>query len=159
MRIFSVDPGLSGAWAAVHAGRVTGCGDMPVAGEGPNKRVSGVVLADLIVACHAQLLVVELSWPRPTDGSTQAFRFGSAFGIVLGVAAALGVPVETVAPQTWKKHFRLIGTEKEASRGKALDLCPHLAGELRRKLDHNRAEAILIGIYAAATWDQVRAAA
>lgn len=159
MRIFSADPGLSGAWAAVEHGRVTGCGDMPVAGEGSNKRVSGVILADLIVACHAQLVVVEQSWPRPENGSRSAFSMGTSYGVLLGVAAALGVPVETVAPQTWKKSFRLLGTDKEASRGKALDLCPHLAGDLRRKLDHNRAEAILIGLYAVATWDQAKAAA
>lgn len=153
MRIFGVDVGLTGGWAAVHDGKVTGCGDMPVAGEASNKRASGVVLADLMVANHAQLVVIEQSWPRPENGSRSAFSMGTSYGIVLGVAAALGIPVETVAPQTWKRSFRLLGTDKGGSRGKALDLCPHLAFDLRRKKDHGRAEAVLIGLYGAATYD------
>lgn len=154
MRIFAIDVGLTGGWAAVEKDRVTGCGDMPVAGEGAGKRVSGVILADLMVACHATLVVVEQSWPRPENGSRSAFSMGTSYGTVLGVAAALGIPVETVAPQTWKRSFRLIGTDKEASRGKALELCPHLADSLRRRKDHGRAEAVLIGLYGARTWGQ-----
>lgn len=153
MRIFSVDPGLSGAWAAVVNGRATGTGDMPAVGEGSNRRVSGVVLADAMVACHAQLVVVEQSWPRPENGSRSAFSMGTSYGTVLGVAAALGIPVETVSPQAWKRHHRLLTTDKESSRAKALDLSPHLSGDLTRKKDHGRAEAILIGLYAAATFD------
>ncbi len=159
MRILAVDPGLSGAWAAVHDGRVTGCGDMPTVGEGSQRRVSGVMLADLIAACHATLLVTEHVSAMPKQGVSSMFRFGRSLGAIDGAAGAMGLAIEYVAPTVWKRHFRLIGTEKEASRAKALDLCPHLAGELRRKKDHNRAEAILIGIFAAATWDAVRIAA
>lgn len=157
MRIFGVDPGLSGGWAVIVDGRPTLCGDLPVVGEPPHRRISGVVLAQAMT--DADLCVVELTWPRPTDGVAQAFRFGSAFGTILGAAGALSVPIETVSPQTWKASFRLTGKDKEASRAKAIDLAPHLAESLCRKRDHGRAEAILIGIYGARTWGREPVAA
>lgn len=159
MRIFAVDPGLGGAWALVEGGRPMLCGDMPVAGEGSRRRVTAAALAETIRTNSPDLCVVELVSAMPKQGLASTFRFGVAFGTILGIAGSLNLPVELVAPQVWKRHFRLIGTDKEASRAKALDLAPHLTSMLDRHRDHGRAEAVLIGLYAAATWDQARAAA
>lgn len=158
MRVFAIDPGLSGGWAVVIDGRAEACGDMPVSGDGSMRRVAASVLRSLIASHAPQLCVVERVNAMPKQGVASTFRFGMAFGAALAVPAVLQVPVELVVPPVWKRHFNLLGTEKEASRQKALDLAPHLAEHLRRKLDHGRAEAVLIALYGHAAWGE-RAAA
>lgn len=152
MRIFSVDPGLGGAWALVVDGRPERCGDMPVAGEGTKRRVAAGVLADLMRETTPDLCVVELVGSMPGNAASAMFRFGMSYGAVIAVANVLAIPVELVVPQVWKRHFRLLGQPKDASRQKALDLAPGIAAKLDRMKDQGRAEAALIGIYGAATW-------
>lgn len=147
MRIVGIDPGFSGAWGLVVDGRPEACGDMPVVGDGTRKRVAAGVLAQILRDRGADLVVVELVGAMPKQGVASSFRFGMSYGAVLAVANVIGVPVELVTPQVWKKFFGLIGQEKEASRVKALDRAPWLAGLLERKADTGRAEAILIGLY------------
>lgn len=159
MRIVAIDPGLGGAWAVIIDGRPTLCGDMPVSGEGTKRRVQASVLASVMRCNEPNLCVVEYVGAMPKQGVSSTFRFGMAFGAALAVPQALGIPIETVVPQLWKLRFGLRGQDKEASRQKALDLCPWLSDSLARKRDDGRAEAVLIGLYAAATWNQVRAAA
>lgn len=146
-RIFAIDPGLGGAWAYIEDGYALGCGDMPTTGTGTKRRVQGRILAQHIGGCVPHACVIEQVGAMPKQGVSSTFRFGMAYGSVIAVAQALDVPVELVAPQTWKRHFRLIGADKEASRQKALDLAPCLHESLSRKRDENRAEAILIGLY------------
>ncbi len=55
-----------------------------------------------------------------------------------------GVPLSIIESSAWKKYYRLKGDDKEGARALALQLYPHLASSLARKLDHNRAEALLI---------------
>jgi crossover junction endodeoxyribonuclease RuvC len=81
-----------------------------------------------------------------------------AYGAALAVPAVLGVPVELVTPAKWRLHFNIGDTDKEVSRRKALDLCPWLANSLNRKRYDRRANAIMIGLFAAMVWDKARAA-
>lgn len=157
MRIFSIDPGLSGAWALIVDGRAETCGDMPVAGEGSQRRVSASVLAHIMRDCTPDLCVIELVHAMPGNGVSGMFKFGMAYGAAIATANIVGVPLELVTPQTWKRNYRL-GKDKEASRQKALDLAPGMADLLRRKLDQGRAEAILIGLWGAQAFDTARAA-
>lgn len=53
-----------------------------------------------------------------------------------------GYPLEEVRPAEWKKAMGLLKKDKEVSRHKALALFPR--ADLLRKMDHNRAEALLI---------------
>lgn len=153
MIIFAIDPGLSGAWAVIVDGKATICGDMPVSGEGTHRRVAASVLAGFMRDARPDLCVIEQVGAMPGQGVASSFRFGMAYGAALAVTNVAEVPFELVHPTVWKRHFRLAGPDKEASRQKALDLAPRLSASLSRKLDHGRAEAILIGLYAAATWD------
>jgi crossover junction endodeoxyribonuclease RuvC len=157
MRIFAIDPGLSGAWALVVDGRPTLCGDMPTTGDGTKRRVSASVLGHAMKG--ADLCVIELVHSMPKQGVASSFRFGLAYGAALAVPAVLEIPIELIVPQHWKSHHKLRGSEKEASRQRALDLCPWLAPMLQRKRDDGRAEAVLLGLYGAATWDHAREAA
>ena len=88
---------------------------------------------------------IELVGVMPDQGSVSGFRFGEGYGIWQGILAALGIPYTKVRPQEWKKAMMQgRGKEKDASRLRALELFPHLADELKRKKDHNRADALLI---------------
>jgi crossover junction endodeoxyribonuclease RuvC len=75
------------------------------------------------------------------------FRFGQAYGMILGVVGALAIPARHVTPSKWKKTLGLNG-DAEASRGRAIETWPAHADLFSRKKDHNRGEAALIGLYA-----------
>ena len=83
--------------------------------------------------------------PRPggADGDT---------AVTFATLGALKVPMILVTPQKWKRHFRLIGSDKEASRTMALRLFPACAEHFQRKKDHGRAEAALLARYGAETF-------
>lgn len=50
-------------------------------------------------------------------------------------------------PQDWKRHFGLLRAEKDASRTVASHRVPSGAADLALKRYHNRADALLIGLY------------
>lgn len=74
------------------------------------------------------------------------FRFGQSYGTILGIVGALAIPVRHVSPGKWKKALGLSG-DGEASRARAIETWPNHAGWFARKLDHNSAEAALLGLY------------
>ncbi len=103
--ILGVDPGKSGGWAILtpEGARV---GVMPLAGK-------DLDLGALAVAWRgASYAVVEAVHSMPGQGVASCFSFGRSFGSVLGVLAGIGVPVELVTPQAWKKLI-LPGTLKD----------------------------------------------
>lgn len=86
---------------------------------------------------------------RRSMGAASAFRFGMAAGQLRGALVALRIKIELTHPATWKAFYDLRGADKEASRQLALRLHPEAEPLLRRKKDHQRAEAILIARHAA----------
>lgn len=152
MIVLAFDPGLTGAIAVLDEDRVLRLEDMPVVVE-RRKLVDAPALAELVReaiatadACGCRLhAAVEAVATRPGEGAVGAFGFGRALGIVEGVLGALQVRTSRVSPQTWKRHAGLVGAEKDASRAAALRLYPECAALLRRKKDHGRADAVLMG--------------
>ena len=74
------------------------------------------------------------------------FRFGQAYGSILGVIGALAIPVRHVSPAKWKKALGL-NNDGETSRARAIETWPTQAELFARKRDHNRAEAGLLALY------------
>jgi hypothetical protein len=85
---------------------------------------------------------------RPMNGAS-AFRFGIAVGQVRAAFQCYRIPVTLVVPRVWKAHYGLKGQAKEEARQLAIDRLPEAKPYLARKLDHNRAESILIALYQA----------
>jgi hypothetical protein len=83
----------------------------------------------------------------PRQGIASAFRFGRAAGAIESIITVCNVPLQYVAPALWKRALRLRGQDKEGSRQYALNLFPHAHHLLKRKADHNRAEAALLGYF------------
>ena len=67
-------------------------------------------------------------------------------GCVRAVLALAGIQAAWVDPQAWKGLYGL-GSSKDASLGIARTLYPDQQHRLTRKLDHNRAEALLLAHY------------
>jgi crossover junction endodeoxyribonuclease RuvC len=144
--IIGIDPGLSGAIAftARFGAHVE---DMPVAGG----QVDAANLAQMIGLWKQDnelVAYVEQVAARPGQGVSSMFKFGMSYGAALAVLAACGVPVHLVTPGRWKKALGL-SSDKELSRRRAIELFPQLAGDLKRKKDDGRAEALLLAHYGA----------
>ena len=150
MRIIGIDPGLSGAIAVLDDQKVKRIFDMPVMSEGKkNKRqLNSALLVSLlkenINSKEDTIIVVEQVNTMPGQGVTSMFNFGQTFGAIKGISAALGLPIFFVRPAKWKKHFELINSSKDASRTKAIEMYPSLSGQLSKKKDVNKSDAILI---------------
>lgn len=160
MRILGIDPGTTGALALLEAGRFVDVADMPVivrSSRGKKQQVNAAEFAALVRAWVPDAAVVELVQAMPRVGSkagmgaASAFNFGESAGVVRGVLSALMLETHYVTPQSWKKRAGLKGSDKEASRLKAVQLWPE--APLGRKKDQGRAEALLIARYGVAEFD------
>lgn len=153
-----VDPGQSGAIAAIADGEPAGFIDMPVlTRKAGGQIVDGATLASDLRAlirqhpgAHITAALEQVS-AMPGQGVSSMFRFGQADGVVRGVLGALGIGLVEVSPQTWKGRMRLTGTAKDAARTQAIQRFPALAGALARKKDIGRADALLIALWACLT--------
>ena len=124
--------------------------DMPVMAEGKkNKRQLNSsqlvnIIKENINEDEETIVVVEQVNAMPGQGVTSMFNFGQTFGAIKGVCAALKLPIFFVRPSKWKKHFELINSSKDASRTKVIEMYPTLSGQLAKKRDVNKSDAILI---------------
>jgi crossover junction endodeoxyribonuclease RuvC len=155
MVVLGFDPGVTGAIAAHCNGKIVSVVDMPVV----EKRISSGAVRHRVSAHGVTDIVHKLvdtydtveAWieqvaPRPGEGRVSSFSFGRSVGVLEGVLAGLGVATSFVTPQEWMKTMRV---PRDGSIGRAIELCPHLSGELSRKKDHGRADAILIALFGA----------
>ena len=146
--IAAFDPGSSGAVAfyfPAHPGQIS-AEDLPVVVG----QVDPATLAARLKQMRPDVAVVERVGAMPRQGVSSTFKFGTAYGILQGVVAALEIPVHFVAPGRWKKHFGL-SAEKEESPARPHQLWPGRSDLFSRKKDHGRAEAALIARYFAET--------
>lgn len=146
-----VDVGITGALALICGDSVLALWDMPTMSKssGKGNQVSAAALARIVeeadhLGAHAAHAYVEAVSAMPKQGVTSMFSLGKSSGIVEGVLAALGVPYTLTAPGSWKRRAGLLGREKAHSVARAVQLYPSVAGDLARKKDIGRAEAILI---------------
>ena len=150
MKIIGIDPGLSGAIAVLKNNKVLNIFEIPVMSEGKkNKRQLNSaqlvkLLKDNIKDDEEVSVVVEQVNAMPGQGVTSMFNFGQTFGAIKGICAALSLPIFFVRPSKWKKHFEIINSSKDSSRTKAIEMYPLLSGELSKKKDVNKSDAILI---------------
>ena len=157
MTIIGIDPGITGAIAAIFDNGGYQVLDIPVMANGKGKskvknHVNAAGVLDILKSIgHATVYIERVSARpmrdknnKPVQGSASTFSLGDTFGCLRGVCAAAGYPVEFITPQSWKRHFRL-SSDKEQVRARAIELFP--SAPLGRKRDHNRAEALLIAKY------------
>ncbi len=156
-----IDPGTSGAIAALADGQPVAVLDMPCKSrdQATGRMVDGAKLASLLRGLlmehrGADVVVVhELVGGFRGQGGASMFAFGQSDGIVRGVVASLGLRTVEVRPQAWKKRYGLVKRKgepapgKEASRTLVISLWPNSALPYLRAKDDGRAEAILLALW------------
>lgn len=159
MVLLGIDPGLAGALAIVSAPlamrvELVAVIDVPVT---DNRRVDALKVMDFIGAQKPDRVVIERAQSMPFElhgrkqGGSSGFNYGRAVGYLeCAVIGMTGRPPKLIEATGWKKYHGLLKMDKEASRQKALALFPAAGAYLARKMDHNRAEAILIAAYGVA---------
>jgi crossover junction endodeoxyribonuclease RuvC len=143
MTYIGIDPGKSGAIAAIYRGELIAVEDMPL-DEGEIDIPTLVRMRDI----DPDFVVwVEDVHSMPGQGVRSTFSFGRSKGIVEGVFSTEDSRPNLVSPQTWKRHFGLLKQDKSASRELAMKLFPKEAKQFKRAKDDGRAEAALIALY------------
>ena len=155
MLIIGIDPGISGSICFFQDGKIIDVIEMPTMTEGKKnkKQVNGSQIFNEISEKIKKLdkkeikVVIEQVSAMPGQGVTSMFNFGQSFGILKGICSAMQLPMYFVRPAKWKKYFNLINSEKDASRTRAIEIFPYFSGQLSRKKDSNKADAILIASF------------
>lgn len=164
--IIGIDPGARGGVACLRVETGTSptllfCDDLPYL----DGRLDAFALNETLNGWgNVSLAVVEKPVAMPstdgkrTMGAQSMLNYGMSYGMILGVLASRGIPVEEVHPSTWKKATGL-GRDKTAARALAKSSFPLLAEAFKRVKDDGRAEAALIGLYGARRWQRNEVAA
>jgi crossover junction endodeoxyribonuclease RuvC len=155
MLIIGIDPGISGSICFFQDGKIIDVVEMPTMTEGKKnkKQVNGSQIFNEILYRIKKLdkkdvkVIIEQVSAMPGQGVTSMFNFGQSFGILKGICSAMQLPMYFVRPAKWKKYFNLINSEKDASRTRAIEIFPYFSGQLSRKKDSNKADAILIASF------------
>ena len=155
MLVIGIDPGISGSICFFQDGKIIDVVEMPTMTEGKKnkKQVNGSQIFNEISERVKKLdkrdikVIIEQVSAMPGQGVTSMFNFGQSFGILKGICSAMQLSMHFVRPVKWKKYFNLINSEKDASRTRAIEIFPYFSGQLSRKKDSNKADAILIASF------------
>ena len=127
--------------------------DMPVLkiprGATTKRELDAAVLSDWfgdMLVDQPHHAFVERVGAMPGQGVSGVFAFGKCYGIVLGILAALEIPVTLVSAAKWKKALS-VPASKDGARLRASQLMPQHAAQWARVKDHGRAEAALIALW------------
>jgi len=168
-----IDPGLTGAIAKLSDEGCVEILDMPVrerrtqAKDGMINEAAlvdifqhlhhldtpSVMWSDALPYCdlHRNVTVaIERQQAFPGQGVSSTFKTGRIYGTIIGAACAVGLSVILVAARNWKDHSGIAaGEDKDSSRRACKELFPEQHAQwLTRKMDHGRADALLLAAYA-----------
>jgi crossover junction endodeoxyribonuclease RuvC len=122
-----VDPGTTGALVVLEPnGEFVDALLMPTVASGKSNRVNGAAIAAFLAQYPIIHAFFEKVGAMPGNGGTSMFTFGHAAGLVEGVILGGQIPFTHITPQAWKKAAKLIGSEKDAARSRAVQLYPRL---------------------------------
>jgi crossover junction endodeoxyribonuclease RuvC len=146
-----VDPGIHGALAIIDvndgaAPQLIAVCDVPTIGVKAKERINTMIVRDWLVAQRPDHALIERAGSMPKQGVASTFKYARAVGSLETVVACLDIPYSIIEPAAWKKFHHLIGADKEASRQRVLQLFPRDHALFSRKMDHQRAEAVLIAL-------------
>jgi|DEB0MinimDraft_10_1074344.scaffolds.fasta_scaffold18550_3 crossover junction endodeoxyribonuclease RuvC len=149
--ILSIDPGLNGGIAVVDGPMLRQVTSMPTMSWGQQKTIVDSYQLNMLINNYrvdygVTACVVERASARPNQGVTSMFTFGMAYGAVVALMQAHSLSLHLVTPHVWKKQLHL-GSDKNESRQKAIEMWPDHEPMFKRKKDDGRAEAALIGYW------------
>lgn len=131
MKILGIDPGLNGGMVLLEGSVVATFATTPTVpapnGKGRDYHMGAIV--DLLWEWKPDHLVIERAQAMPGQGVVSMFRIGFGYGMFLGMASALQIPLTIVHPKTWQKEiFRDLAHDdtKAASAAVASRLWPSI---------------------------------
>lgn len=153
LSVLAIDPGISGAMVYFNnQHKLVEWFRMPVVWRQVGKRRRRAIEP---ASLHAMLRGINAMWGiniavienvNPFgQGVTSAFAFGRSVGMVEGILGALDITAHQITPQKWKKHFRLIGSEKKDTVPLARTVFKGQLSEIKNS-DTGIADAALIGL-------------
>ena len=146
------DPGLRGGAAILEIDdnganpRIRDAINLPVIGVGAGARIDVLALSQWLALNEPDHAFVERSQPRPRQGISSTFRYARATGMIEAVITVLKIPMTTIPPTSWKR-FHHLGSDKEQSRQRVLELFPASHALFARKCDHQKSEAVLLALF------------
>ena len=147
MKIWGVDPGVSGALALVDTdGMSVSLHEMPTLTVKKKREVSPFLLSDIFASEPNAPVVLDAVHAMPGQGVTSMFNFGKSYGCILGVVAGMSMRIQTVTPSKWKKDMS-VPAGKDGARARAMELFPSASEYFARKKDDGKAEASIIAMW------------
>lgn len=155
-----IDPGLNGAIAFVNDYGIE-VFDLPKIKCSwilPKKTKSGKLshahmidtrkLCNWIKSCPYKIesITIEIVHSKHDQGIVSAFTFGGAFYSCISAVRCAGYEPLFVMPRFWKERCGLIGKSKDDSRLLVIRMYPGMIEKFARKMDVDRAEAVLIAV-------------
>lgn len=150
--IAGTDPGLTGAVGVLDfQDFLLHLWDTPTVtvrvGDRDRQRCDPLAYAAVYSHFPLDYSMIENVQSTPNDGHVGAFTFGKVTGISIGIHAGLDIPLASVSPAKWKLAM-LVAADKKAAVARASELFPNCTGAWARAMDHGRAEAAIIALYA-----------
>lgn len=148
--IVGIDPGLSGALVFFNSSEIVVAHDMPtfelVRNRKKRREIDINTLHSVLTSEKFEHAFIEQVHSMPQMSAPTVFAFGKSYGIVLGVLAALQIPVTAIDPRVWKKALQ-VPAAKDGARARASQLLPGAAHFWPLVKHDGRAEAALIALY------------
>ena len=154
MKVCGIDPGLTGACALLEVtatSTILDVIDVPITGSGAKQSVDVILLQEWLQQHGPRHAFLERAQAMPRQGASSGFKYGRVVGAIEATLMLCAVPLVIVEPSRWKRHFHLHGADKEGARQLTIRMAPREHRFFARKRDHNRSEAVLIGLYGAQT--------
>ena len=145
--IIGIDPGKSGGICAYDGKNMTNVQSCPSDPTGMANSLKGII-KDLnidTVGKDVTQVIIEHVHAFPSDGRSSVFKFGTNYGMWLGICASLELDVITVPPQVWMKKYGELPKEKQERKRYLKMLALSYFQELKVTL--KTADAILIAKY------------
>ena len=145
--LIGIDPGVSGAIVILQSAKHPEPIEWirtPTTKDGKASRVDVAEVVRWLEDYDVGHAYVEAVHAMPGQGVASMFSFGHAAGSVMGVLAAMRIPVTLVTPQAWKKRAGLIGKDKDAARSRAIQLWPRWGALGKKGEGQALADAALI---------------
>ena len=155
MKVLGIDPGIHGGLAVLEiVGRdiaLIDVIDVPITGSGAKQSADAILLQEWLQRHGPRHAFLERAQAMPQQGSSSGFKYGRCIGALEATLLLCAVPLVVVEPSRWKRHFHLQGADKEGARQLTIRMFPREHRFFARRKDHNRSEAVLIGVYGAQT--------
>jgi len=147
MVVIGIDPGKSGGISAYDGENILFCKACP---DTPRKM--HLYIKDILKICRKNKIhkskvyvYIENVHAFPTDTKSSSFKFGTNFGMWLGVIGANNLKLKRVQPRIWMKHYGELPKEKLERKRLLKEIAQGLFDNI--KITLKTADAILITKY------------